>query len=445
MKGKGLLKRVFSVVMALILVISMISVTEPKKAEAATDEWVLTPSDHTPATGVEVPKNVSAIKKIAYTSDADQRTGSTATIADGMALVGENMYTSQIQYSANAIVGTVYVTSFYVWTVGEDTVFDMHFDAQGSPSGTGTDYAYNVLKEWSTTHGAYITSCTVDGVATTDSLKGATGGWKKVEIEWTPKATNNVLIMVGDYGGQSNVTGTIYIDDFVTYAKPASYEITVSRFWGAATNTQLVCEYTGTLSGDTFTGTILYNGAETEVNFVPSAPNCFIKTADTNTQMLVVDTESIAVVAGTKMYDAKGNCLTITNNCSYVKNAGGNLVVAPTNTTISTDIVWNTTGVLSYEFTNESIKNYDGKLFTGGTMYMKTNSGTESVLTNVSAIPSGKNLVIRLQGGTSNLTRADYQKLVIKEGTTFSYTLGNEIITIQIANTLSYQKNNSGA
>ena len=233
--------------------------------------------------------------------------------------------------------------------------------------------------------------------------------------------------MVGDYGGQSNVTGTIYIDDFVTYAKPASYEITVSRFWGAATNTQLVCEYTGTLSGDTFTGTILYNGAETEVNFVPSAPNCFIKTADTNTQMLVADTESIAVVAGTKMYDAKGNYLTITNNCSYVKNASGNLVINPI--VCTTDIGWELVNesniVLTY--TADLLNKFtDGTAFTGAILI-------DGTTTNVTWTISDTCFVL------SDVIGSSTSSIEVKAGTTLTNTYG----TITINNGLKYVKVNA--
>lgn len=259
-----------------------------------------------------------------------------------------------------------------MWTVGADTIYDMHFDDAGSPSGTGGNYAYNILAEWSNAHSAYIKSCTVDGVATVASIIGATNGWKKVEVEWTPKASGNVLIELGDYGGQSQVTGTTYIDDLLVYEKSAqvesvkevSTEISLYKLSLGAFNLSAINDIKSAFAdGTKFTGPITIDGTVVENATWTLSGNCILVKEATDDGAFT----EVEVVAGTEIVSEKGDTIAITNKLALIKTDGvwvENIPVTELETELSLYKCNET--MVAFAFSNEEIKNIaDGTIFSG--------------------------------------------------------------------------------
>ena len=207
---------------------NLVATTPPSQKPAVPD-----PTDHTPSTGIEIPEGVTVLKQVDFSGSDYQHSSSVgATTKNNVLVVGEDSYSRQLLYVNQLSTEKTYILSYYVWVAEEDGVYDMHFDDAGSPNGAGGNYTANVFAQWLNLHSTYIKNCTIDGVPTTASITDATNGWKKVEVEWTPKATGNVLIQLGDYGGESQGTGTTYIDDFLVYEKSTGGSVeSILKIW----------------------------------------------------------------------------------------------------------------------------------------------------------------------------------------------------------------------
>lgn len=390
------------------------------------------PTDHTPATGIEIPTGVTVLKQVDFSGSDYQHSSSVgATTKNNVLVVGEDVYSRQLLYGNQLSTEKTYILSYYVWVAEEDGVYDMHFDDAGSPNGAGGNYTANVFAQWSNLHSTYIKNCTIDGVATTTSITGLTNGWKKVEVEWTPKATGNVLIQLGDYGGESQVTGTTYIDDFLIYEKPIVvppvHLSTELSFYKVMANGQAAFTYANTevasfTDGTRFTGTILFNETETEIEWTKSG-NCLMTPCITN----YGDVTQIEVVSGTVLTNANGDTITLNNDLDYIYSNSVWVENIPV-TELETEVTFYrcNESLTAYAFTNEAIKEIaDGIIFSGTLLIDKQE-------TTVNWIKSGNCFVIQ------NLKDdGSFMRLEVPAGTKL---IGSNATNITITNSVKHVK-----
>lgn len=390
------------------------------------------PTDHTPTTGIEIPEGVTVLKQVDFSGSDYQHSSSVgAATKNNVLVVGENIYSRQLLYGNQLTTEKTYILSYYVWVAEEDGVYDMHFDDAGSPNGAGGNYTANVFAQWSNLHSTYIKNCTIDGVPTTASITDATNGWKKVEVEWTPKATGNVLIQLGDYGGQSQVTGTTYIDDFLVYEKPIVVEpvhlSTDLSFYKVMSNGQAAFTYANTevasfTDGTKFTGSILFNETKTEIEWTKSG-NCLMTPSITN----YGDVTKIEVVSGTVLTSSTGDTITLNNDLDYIYSNGVWVENIPV-TELETEVAFYrcNESLTAFAFGNEEIKNIpDGTVFSG----MLT---VDKVETALNWIKSGNCFVI--QGLKDD---GAFMRLEVPRGTRL---VGSNATNITITNNLKFVK-----